>query len=43
MPVPVAALSKVHVLDCSSAGIGCSNPTRGMDICVFLSCNVLFM
>jgi hypothetical protein len=36
-PITVAARSKTWtVLACSNAGIVCSNPTRGMDVCVRL-------
>ena len=33
-PVPVAARSKAWVWESSLAEIVCSNPTRGMDVCL---------
>ena len=37
-PVPVAARSKASVFCRSPAGIAGSNPTRGMDVCLFVCC-----
>jgi hypothetical protein len=41
LPVPVAARSKEWVYGCSPAAIVGSNPTGGMDVCVFCVCYML--
>jgi hypothetical protein len=34
MPIPVAARSKAYVCARSVAGVACSNPARGMVVCL---------